>query len=151
VRLWENPSALFEWLHLEALGDCVLLRDLLVTLGGCHHLDGLEQQGSSSRGRCLSLASIVVIVRGSWPFPGEEPKGTLVDGCATPCWGFGMWYQLVCEPPSEWITTTRASLPTNKWISVKKSYIILSLRFSLDFIVIDWLHIVIDTHLDTSV
>jgi hypothetical protein len=36
-----------------------------VTLGGCRHLDGLEQRGSSSEGRCLSPAPIVVIVRGS--------------------------------------------------------------------------------------
>ena len=37
-----NISALLECLHLEALGVHVLLRDLLVTLGGCHHLDDLE-------------------------------------------------------------------------------------------------------------
>ena len=65
VRLGENPSALLEWLHLEALGVRVSLRILLVTLGGCRHLDGLVQRGSLSGGRCLSLALIVVIVRGS--------------------------------------------------------------------------------------
>ena len=37
----------------------------LLLLGGCRHLDSLEQRGSSSGGRCLSLAPIVVIVRGS--------------------------------------------------------------------------------------
>jgi hypothetical protein len=37
-------------LHLEALGDRVSLRDSLVTLGGCRHLDGLKQRGSSSGG-----------------------------------------------------------------------------------------------------
>jgi hypothetical protein len=36
-----------------------------VTLDGCHHLDSLVQRGSSSEERCLSLAPIVVIVRGS--------------------------------------------------------------------------------------
>ena len=46
----ENPSALLECLHLEALGVRVSLWDSLVTLGGCHHLDGLEQRGSSSGG-----------------------------------------------------------------------------------------------------
>ena len=46
-----NPSALLELLHLEALGVRVSLQVLLVTLGGCHHLDGLVQRGSSSRGR----------------------------------------------------------------------------------------------------
>ena len=38
-----NPSALLECLHLEALGVHVLLWESLVTLGGCRHLDGLEQ------------------------------------------------------------------------------------------------------------
>ena len=60
-----NPSALLECLHLEALGVRVSLWGLLVTLGGCRHLDGLEQRGSSSGGRCLSPAPIVVIVWGS--------------------------------------------------------------------------------------
>ena len=36
-----NPSALLECLHLEALGVRVSLRILLVTLGGCRHLDSL--------------------------------------------------------------------------------------------------------------
>ena len=45
-----NISALLECLYLEALGVPVVLQDLLVTLGGCHHLDGLEQRGSSSEG-----------------------------------------------------------------------------------------------------
>ena len=43
-----DPSALLDCLHLEALVVCVLLRDSLVTLGGCRHLDILEQRGSSS-------------------------------------------------------------------------------------------------------
>jgi hypothetical protein len=60
-----NLSALLEHLHLEALGVRVSLRYSLVTLSGCRHLDGLEKRGSSSRGRCLSLAPIIVIVRGS--------------------------------------------------------------------------------------
>ena len=45
-----NPTALLEYLHLEALGVHVSLWDLLVTLGGFHHLDGLKQRGSSSGG-----------------------------------------------------------------------------------------------------
>jgi hypothetical protein len=67
----------FEWWHLEALGDCVLLWSLLVTLGGFRHLDGLVQWGSSSRERCLFLTPM--ILRGSWPFLSGEPKCTLVD------------------------------------------------------------------------
>jgi hypothetical protein len=55
----------FEWLHLEALGDCVSLQISLVTLGVCRLLDGLVQRGSSSERRCLSLAPIMLIVRGS--------------------------------------------------------------------------------------
>jgi hypothetical protein len=65
VRLKENPSALLECLHLEALSVHVSLRDSLVTLGDCRHLDDLEQRGSSSGGWWLSPAPIVVIVRGS--------------------------------------------------------------------------------------
>jgi hypothetical protein len=65
VRLGENPSVLLECLHLEALSIRVSLRDSLITLGGYHHLDSLEQRGSSSEERCLSLAPIVVIMRGS--------------------------------------------------------------------------------------
>ena len=43
-----NPSALLECLHLDALGVRVSLWDSLVTLGGCRHLDILEQRGSLS-------------------------------------------------------------------------------------------------------
>jgi hypothetical protein len=74
-----NLSALLECLHLEALGVRVSLQDSHVTLGGCHHLDGLVQRGSLSEGRFLSPTPIVVIVRGSLPFFDGEPKGTLVD------------------------------------------------------------------------
>ena len=130
MRLGENPSAFLECLHLEALGVRVSLRDLLVTLGGCRHLDSLEQQGLLSGDWWLSLALIMVIVMGSWPFPGGEPKGTLVDcswlvwfsscvGCAAPYWGFGVFCQLAHEPTSEWIATTRTSLSASKWTSVK--------------------------------
>ena len=125
----------------------------LVTLGGCRHLDGLEQRGSSSRGWWLSPAPIVVIVRGSWPFPDGEPKGTLVNcswlvwspscvGCVAPYWGFGVWCQLAREPPSEWITTMRTSLPASKWTWVKNYYVNIWFRcdwYSLVFtLVIDW-------------
>jgi hypothetical protein len=134
VRSGENPSALLECLHLEAHGIRVSLWILFVTLGGCSHLDSLEQRGSSSQGRCLSLALIVVIVRGSWPFPSGEPKGTLMDclwlvwssscvGCVAPNWGFGVWCQLACQPPSEWIITMRTSLLASKWTLVKNHYV----------------------------
>ena len=79
MRLRENLSALLEWLHLEALGIRVSLRNSLVTLGGCRHLDGLEQRGSLSWGWWSSPAPIVVIVRGLVPSPAERRKVTLVD------------------------------------------------------------------------
>ena len=102
----------------------------------------------------LSLAPILVIVRRSWPFPGGEPKGTLVDcswlvwssscvGCTAPYWGFGMWCQLAHEPSSEWITTTRSSLSASKWTSIKK-IIVFIIWFRGDWssliliLVIDW-------------
>jgi hypothetical protein len=43
---------LLEWLHLVALGDCYGC-GFLVTLGGCCHLDGLEQRWRS--GTCWWL------------------------------------------------------------------------------------------------
>ena len=46
-------------------------------------------------------------------------------GCAAPYWGFGVWCQLAREPPSEWIATTRTSLPPSKWTSVKKYCVII--------------------------
>ena len=56
MRLGENPSALLECLHIEALGVRVSLRDSLVTLGDCHHLDDLKQRGSLAEvGDCLWL------------------------------------------------------------------------------------------------
>jgi hypothetical protein len=149
MRLRVNPSELLEWLHLEALGDCVSLRDSFLTLGGCHHLDGLVQRGSSSEGRCLSSALIVVIVRGSWPFPSREPKGTLVDyswlvwspscvGCMAPDCRLGVWCLLAREPLSGWIATTGTSLPTSKWTLVENLVSSCPEDF-LVFIVIDWL------------
>ena len=145
MRLGENPSALLECLHLEALGVRISLLDSLVTFDGCRHLYGLEQRGSSSGGWWLSSAPIVVIVRGSWPFSSGEPKGTLVNcswlvwsssyvGCAAPYWGFGMWCQLAREPPSEWIAIMRTSLPASKWTFVK---IIVS-SFDSEVIVLYW-------------
>ena len=153
MRLGENPSALLECLHPEALGIHVLLWDSLVTLGGCHHLDGLEQRGSSSGGWWLSPASIAVIVRGLVPSPAERRKITLVDcswlvwssscvGCAAPYWGFGVWSQLAREPPSEWITTTRTSLPASKWTSIKNHcvhHLILRWLVFIDIDSYDWL------------
>jgi hypothetical protein len=159
MKLRMNPSALLEWLYLEALGDCVSLWDSFVTLDGCRHLDGLVQRGSSSGGRCLSLAPIVEIVRSSWPFSGGELKGTLVDcswlvwssscvGCAAPDCGLGVWCLLAHEPPSEWIAIIETSLPASKWTSVK-NYCVIS--WHRDSIVIDWIHLVIGSFLDMTV
>ena len=57
-------------------------------------------------------------------------------------WGFGVWCQLAREPPSEWIATTRTSLPASKWTLVKNHCIIIWFRgdwSSLIFILlIDW-------------
>jgi hypothetical protein len=159
VRLRVNPSALLRWLHLEALGDCVSLWDSLVAFGGCRHLDGLVQRGSSNEERWLSPALIVVIVRGSWPFPGGEPKGTLVDyswlvwssscvGCAAPGCGLGGWCLLACEPPSECIATMGTRLSASKRTSVKNHCIILSLGFLwYSLWLIDWLSLATAVHL----
>ena len=115
---------------------------------GCY-IYGPMIGGSSSRGRWLSLASIIVIVKGSCAFSGGAPKATLVDctwlvwslscvGCAAPYWGFGMWCQLACQPPSEWIATTRTSLSASKWTSIKNHYVHHLIPMWLVFIDIDY-------------
>ena len=94
-----------------------------------HLVVGTFEQGLGTS-HVHKVIHFVVIARGSWPFPGGEPKCTLVDcswlvwssscvGCAAPYWGFGVWCQLAREPPSEWIATTRTSLPASNWTSVK--------------------------------
>jgi hypothetical protein len=63
---------LFEWLHLVALGDSCGC-GVLVTLGGCCHLDGLEQRRSISTCWWLFVAGSGDC-EGSYTFPGGEPK-----------------------------------------------------------------------------
>jgi hypothetical protein len=92
-------------------------------------------------------------LKGFLTFPGGEPKDTLVDcswlvwssscvGCVAPYWWFDMWCQLACEPPSEWITTMRTSLPASKQTSVKILCHLVSrfLGFHCDWLApsIDW-------------
>jgi hypothetical protein len=148
--LWSWVKLRFSYSHLSSFGfdiktglfsvkcynDIISMRlrtilcAQIYTNSGCRHLDGLEQWGSSSGGRCFSLAPIMVIVRGSWALPDGEPKEyssglfvaymiLILVGCVAPYCGFGVWCQLACEPPSEWITTMRTSLPASKWTSVK--------------------------------
>ena len=83
----------------------------------------------------------------------ESQKGTLVDcswlvwssscvGCVASYGGIGVWCQLAREPPSEWITTTRTSLPASKWTSVKNHCVIIwfwgDWSSLLSTLVIDW-------------
>jgi hypothetical protein len=88
---------------------------------------------------------------------GGEPKGPLVDcswfvwssscvGCAAPDCRLDVWCLLVREHPIEWIAITGTSLPASKWTSVKNHCVISCHR---DSIVIDWLHLVIGSFLDT--
>ena len=79
MRLGENPSALLECLHLEALGVRVSLRDSLVTswwlppprlLGATRIVERrLVIVSGSNRGDC----------EGFLTFPRWRAKGTLVD------------------------------------------------------------------------
>ena len=136
MRLGENPSALLEWLHLEALGICVSLRDSLVTFGGCCHLDGLEQRGSWSGGWWLSPAPIAVIVRGLVPSPAERRKVTLVDcSCHWVTSLVGrflrcpiVWTRFVqcLLPPNHQVLvdTTRTSVPVSTWTSREKTLVV---------------------------
>jgi hypothetical protein len=67
-------------LHLVALVDR-LSCGIVVTLGGCRHLDGLEAAEELWQDLVIVFGHLPVIVRGSCAFPGGEPKATLVD-CA---------------------------------------------------------------------
>ena len=69
---------LLEWLHLVALGDRFGY-GFLITLGGCHHLDGLEQRRSMWHELMIVRGHLTVIVRGLVPSPTESRKVTLVD------------------------------------------------------------------------
>jgi hypothetical protein len=68
---------LLDSLHLVAHRDrCGC--GVLVTLGGCHHLDGLEQRWGPTRvSDCSWPASL--IVRGLVPSPAESRKVIVVD------------------------------------------------------------------------
>jgi hypothetical protein len=78
MRLGVIPSAFLEWLHLVALGDhCGC--GVLVILGGCCHLDGLEQRWRSGTYWWLFMAGSGVLVRGLVPSPAKSWKVTLVD------------------------------------------------------------------------
>jgi hypothetical protein len=69
---------LLEWLLLVALGDrrsC----GFLITLGGCHHLDGLEQRRRIDTSWWLFVVISRWFVRGLVPSPAESQKITLVD------------------------------------------------------------------------
>jgi len=136
-----------EWLHVEALSDCVSLWISLVTLGVCRHLDGLEQRGSLSGGWCLSPAPIGglwgVLVPSPWEITEDNSSGLRVACgssscvcCAAPSCGLGVWCLLAREPPGEWIATTGTSLSASKWTSEEKS---LCYLVSVNFIGIDWL------------
>jgi hypothetical protein len=64
----------------------VALRDhlsceILVTLGGCCHLDGLEAAEELWQELVIVLGHFSVIVRGSYAFSGGAPKATLIH-CA---------------------------------------------------------------------
>ena len=65
---------LLEWLHLVALGIRVALRISLVSLGGCHHLDGLVQRRRIDMSWWLFVA-ISGDCEGSCTFPDGAPKG----------------------------------------------------------------------------
>jgi hypothetical protein len=95
---WRASSALLSNLASCGTSWVIWAGGDLVTLGVCRHLDSPMIGGSSSGGRWMSLAPIIVIVRGSCDFPGEAPKATLVD-CAwlvilILCWLCATWLRV---------------------------------------------------------
>ena len=116
---------LLEWLHLVALGDRSSC-GFLVTLGGCRHLDGLEQRRSFGTSWWLFVA----ISRWLWEvcvYLGGEPKATLVDcSChwATSLVGGFLWCpsedEVRATPLSHrttkcWSTQRGRSVPASTW------------------------------------
>jgi hypothetical protein len=65
-------------LHIVALGDH-LSYGILVTLGGCHYLDGLEAAEELWQVLVIVLGHLPVIIRGTCAFPSGVAKTTLVD------------------------------------------------------------------------
>ena len=141
---------LLEWLHLVALGDrfgC----GFLVTLGGCRHLDGLEQR----RRIGTSWWLFVAISRWLWEvcaYLGGEPKATLVDcSChwATSLVGRFLWCpsedEVRATPLSHrttkcWSTQRGRSVPASTWTSGENRVSPLWLYFG--FLPVIGLHII---------
>jgi hypothetical protein len=79
---WEWFLAhLLEWLHLMALGDCYNC-GVLVTLGGCRHLDGLKQRWRSDTCWWLFVSSssdLWEVLVPSWRSAKDNSSGLLVS------------------------------------------------------------------------
>jgi hypothetical protein len=156
MRLEVNPSAFLEWLHLKALGDCVLLQDSLVSLGGCRAPRPLGAARIVERRKVLVFGSDRGDCEGFLTFLRRSAKrysSGLLVACVILilCWlcGTRLWVRRVMpKPASEWITTTGTSLPASKWTSVKNHCVISCHR---DSIVINCLHLVIVSFLNTAV
>ena len=91
---------------------------VLVTLGGCHLLDGLMACDSVEARKKIVRCSGEEIVRGTVLTPRGSRRATLVDylwlrgphlesGCAAPAEGLTLECQLACDPSSGCIATTR--------------------------------------------
>ena len=160
MRFGENPSALLEWLHLETLGIRVALRISLVTLGGCHHLDGSVQRWRIGTSWWLFVA-ISGDCEGSCTFPGGVPKGNssklLVSLSYLTCGSvLTVSYRVdeVCETPLSrrttkcWSTQREHSVLASTWTS-GENRLSLALWYSPG----DWfhLHLVIGSSLYTAV
>jgi len=142
---------LLEWLHLVALGDRFGY-GFLVVLGGCRHLDGLEQRRSIG----LSWWLVVAISRWLWgvlPSPTESRKVTLVN---CPChWVtslVGRFLQCpsedeVCATPLSrwttkcWSTQRGRSVPASTWTSRENG--VSPFWLFIGFLLVIGLHIIV--------
>jgi len=132
VRLRMIQVHLLEWLHLVALGDCFGC-DFLVTLGGCRHIDGLEQRRSIDTSWWLFVAISQWLWGGFVPSLAESRKVTLMD-CS--CYWDTSHVSRFLRCPSEdevpatplsrrttkcWLTQWGRSVPASTWTSGEKS------------------------------
>jgi hypothetical protein len=149
-----------EWLHLVALGDhCGC--GVLVTLGGCGHLDGLEQWRSFGMCGWFFMASSDDC-DGSCTFPGEALKGNssgLLVSLSYHTFGLVLMVsnyvdEVRATPLSRvnhqvLVDTTETCVPASTWTSREKSCV----HLCVDWISSgDWIgYIMIGSFLNTVV
>jgi hypothetical protein len=129
---------------------------VLVTIGGCHILDGLVVVSVEARKKLVRCFR-EEIMRGTMLTPQEPRRATLVERVIElpslvgrflrcPTCGLGGWCQLAAEPLSERSTQRGRSLVTTKWTlgeNHRVNFVIPWFAFLLHKLVFTFLYIVL--------